>query len=178
MVSWGPQGPSSGEERVIPPVARLTRRPHGGASGQAPRSARGPADGGGSREVALVGREGPRGAVWSVENPHGPPRAGPAVTSAPAAGRGEGWGRSCWARDLPGPAVVLGDRKAPSLEERARGAGALGPPGRRGRARVPPRPDLTSGRRAVDLAEGVGAPTPPQPSASHPSFVYIGAGQG
>lgn len=85
--SAGAAGPSSGEERVIPPVARRTRRPHGGASAQAPQSARGPASCGRSREVALVGREGPRGTVWSVENPHGPPRAGPAVTLAPEAGR-------------------------------------------------------------------------------------------
>lgn len=90
-----------GEIGVIPPVAGHAPAARG-RQRTGPRRARpaGPAAVSPGRWRSRGG-EGRRGAVWSVENPHGPPRAGPAVTPAQAARRGGGWGlrqgsRSSW----------------------------------------------------------------------------------
>lgn len=118
------------------------------------------------------GGDGRRGAAWSVENPHGPPRAGPAVTSAPAAGRGRGLRRG------PGSSW-----DAQRLLERERRAGALGS-GKRawrgaGAAESGSQPshrgstqDLVP--RAVASLRARAPPAPPQAPASRPSFSTSG----
>ena len=104
--SAGAAGPSSREEGVIPPVAGRARTARG-RQRPGPRRAR-PARPASPGRWRSRGGEGRRGVVWSVENPHGPPREGPAVTSAPAAGRGWG-GSSLGLGILLGRAVALGE---------------------------------------------------------------------
>lgn len=118
---------SSGDERVIPPVARRTLRPHEGASGQVPQSARGPpavaVPGGGARRAGRAAR----GCVVRGKSPRPAPRGtrcnlgarGREGGGAVFAGLGISWdARRC-----------LETGKRP-LQRRVRGAGSLGPAGR------------------------------------------------
>lgn len=177
----GAAGSSSREIGVIPPVAGHAPAARG-RQRTGPRRTR-PA----GRAAVSPGRwrsrggEGRRGAVWSVENPHGPPRAGPAVTSAPAARRGGVFAR---AQDPPGMRSGAWGVKS-TLEGawgRSTGVVQAGVEGRgrhqSGVASFLPRPDLTSCSSGCAVTEGMGTPNP-SPTLSLASFHYLlGAGEG
>lgn len=117
--------------------------------------------------------------MWSVENPHGPPRAGRAVTSAPEARRGGG-GSSL------GLGILLGTRSgAWRVQSTLAGRVCVGQrhwgrTGGRGGARAPqrrvaavlPRPALTLRSSCCGVAEGMGAPNS-SPTPSLVSFLHL-----
>lgn len=115
-------GPSSRKEGVIPPVAGRARTARG-RQRPGPRRAR-PARPASPGRWRSRGGEGRRGVVWSVENPHGPPRERPAVTSALAAGRG--WGGLRWGSGSSWDAQWRLESEKHSRWRSVRGAGALG----------------------------------------------------